>query len=342
MPAVKQKLTSKAPGKLIISGEHSVLYGAPAIAVAVQKYATCTITRYEAARFILLKLLDLKYTKKLTLDTLKTFQKEISKTYKEFLDGKVSIREVIQAPFELLQFTLATFLHQSMAHNLEGAKISTESSIPIGCGMGSSAATITSALHAMYSFCGINPRKSEIKNQGQFSENLQHGKSSGLDVYLSTYGGSVRFQNGKSKKIALPELDLYVVNTGSPITTTGECTTFTKKFFQSDELLKHFDKVTSDIEKTMLSNDMFGFIESVKENHALLNQIRIVPDEVNELISAFEQSGGAGKICGAGAVSGSKGGMVLAVGEQVPYISKRYGYEANKLNFDNNGVCLAN
>ncbi len=41
----------KAPGKLMISGDYSVLEGAPCVAVAVDKYVTCTVKPWKGLRF---------------------------------------------------------------------------------------------------------------------------------------------------------------------------------------------------------------------------------------------------------------------------------------------------
>ena len=51
----------KVPGKLILSGEHSVVYGKPALAMAVNRYVTANITE-ERKPQILLDLADLAYT----------------------------------------------------------------------------------------------------------------------------------------------------------------------------------------------------------------------------------------------------------------------------------------
>ena len=56
-------LTARAPAKLIISGEHSVLYGQPAIAMAVDRYTTTT-TNWGDSKYIDFKFPDLAYAKK--------------------------------------------------------------------------------------------------------------------------------------------------------------------------------------------------------------------------------------------------------------------------------------
>ena len=62
-------LTARTPAKLILSGEHAVVYGQPAIAMAVDRYTTTTTT-WRDSPHIHFKLADLKYAKTITLQTL--------------------------------------------------------------------------------------------------------------------------------------------------------------------------------------------------------------------------------------------------------------------------------
>ena len=56
----RQMLTARAPAKLILSGEHSVLYVSPAIAFAINKYVYTTIKPNVVNNNVLLDLLNFK------------------------------------------------------------------------------------------------------------------------------------------------------------------------------------------------------------------------------------------------------------------------------------------
>jgi mevalonate kinase len=53
-----KKITAKTPGKLILSGEHAVVYGAPAIACAINRFAVTTIVTQSKSEFFLDKLIQ--------------------------------------------------------------------------------------------------------------------------------------------------------------------------------------------------------------------------------------------------------------------------------------------
>jgi len=144
-------LTARAPAKLIISGEHSVLYGQPAIAMAVNRYTTTT-TAWRDTPNIHFKFLDLAYAKTHTFKTLQILAKQLRSDYVDFLDGKCSIGEVLKRPFELLQYSVSNLIEHLNLKLPRGMEISVDSSIPVGCGMGSSASAVISTLYALAAY----------------------------------------------------------------------------------------------------------------------------------------------------------------------------------------------
>ena len=77
----------------------------------------------------------------------------------------------------------------------------------------------------------------------------------------------------------------------------------------------------------------------MRENHRLLTRIGVVPGPVQQFINDVEHGGGAAKICGAGAVAGDKGGVVMVVSDAPPVdLCQRYGYELNAVRGEPLGV----
>ena len=69
----------------------------------------------------------------------------MERNYEEFLAGRLSIREVVRKPVDLFQFAFVTILDGLHLKMGGGVNVRLNSNIPIGCGMGSSAATILTA-----------------------------------------------------------------------------------------------------------------------------------------------------------------------------------------------------
>src|SRR5262249_49908202 len=126
----------------------AVLYGQPALAMAVNRHAVATVT-HESVPQIMLDLADLAYRGPLSFAALRHVKDRIKRKYYRFIRGEFGIRDVLQKPFELAQFALgmlADALHLPLPH---GVNVQVQSAIPIGCGMGSSAATILSVMYAI-------------------------------------------------------------------------------------------------------------------------------------------------------------------------------------------------
>lgn len=316
-----------APGKVILSGEHSVVYGKPSVVMAVDRSAEAVITP-DATDMVSFDLKDFAQTGSFTLRALRDFKSRIVKNYNMFLNGELGIREVLYKPVELFQYAFITVLDGLHLTLGTGVNIQLRSNIPIGCGMGSSAATILSVLRAVGHYFRVDFRPDWYYAYSLEAENLQHGHSSGVDPYISLHGGCARFQAGHAEKLPLPRTPMFLVQTGVPSCTTGECVAEVRRSFASSRVWDDFEKVTVAIQDALVRNDAIELRRLVRENHRLLVEIGVVPGKVREFVANLEQQGLAAKICGAGAVSGDNGGIVLVLGEKPPVdICTKYGYE---------------
>ncbi len=328
-----KSLTVRTPGKLILSGEHAVVYGNPALAMAINLYTETAISGYAPAeqKNILFNLLDFRYHQAHSLSALRKFKQGIQDKYQKFLQGQYGIRDVLKQPFELMQFAVTHLIDNHKVNLPQGIEVRTTSSIPMGCGMGSSAAAVVSSMFAVAQFSKLEMDLESCYQLAWEAENMQHGHSSGVDVYLVLHGGCIRFQKGGPKETRpIPNRSFLLVNTGSPAATTGECVSAAAVFLKNDKtLLSEFAQATNQMDVALQKNDNASLIEGIRYNHRLLTKIGVVPQQVQNFIAQVEQSGGAAKICGAGSVYGDSAGAVLVVAnEDLSELVQDYNYQS--------------
>lgn len=329
-----------APGKLILSGEHAVVHGNPALAMAVNRYVTATVT-HEHMPQILLDLSDIAHNSRLSFEMLRLVKDRIKRKYHRFIRGEYSIRQVLQKPFELAQFAisvLAETLNLSLPH---GVKIHVKSDIPIGCGMGSSAATILSVMHAISTYMEITISPETLFQLALEAENMQHGHSSGLDLRIAMNGGCL-YINGKDIQLRdVPATPMFLVNTGTPASTTGQCVETVATHFESMQLKDDFAVITNLMDHSLQQQSWSGMQEAVRENHRLLITIGVVPEKVQKFVSQIEMMGGSAKTCGAGSVTGDNAGAVLVMMEDekaLLALTQEYGYSVLPISGESRGV----
>lgn len=323
-------VTVRTPGKLILSGEHAVVYGNPALAMAVNRFTETRISGQKSQN-ILFNLLNLRYHQSQSLPFLRHLKHTIQNKYEKFLQGHYGIRDVLKEPFELLQYAVAHFIDNRKLDLPNGIEIHTESNIPIGCGMGSSAASVVSVMYAIANFLQKEVDLNHCHQLAWEAENIQHGHSSGVDIYLVLNGGCIIFQKNADKKtLSVPTQSLLLANTGSPMSSTGECVAHAAPYLKNDpELLQEFSDVTQTIAQGLQENSLPLLQEGVKQNHQLLVKIGVVPLVVQKFIADIENNGGAAKICGAGSVTGDAAGMVFIAGNQdYSDILRRYNFSS--------------
>ncbi len=323
-----------APGKLILSGEHSVVYGKPAVAMAIDRSVTATIED-SADGQISFEMQGVSERESFTMMALQDFKRRAQNNYRLFLEGKLGIRDVLHKPVDLFKFgfiTLLDGLHRKMD---SGIVIKLKSSIPVGSGMGSSAASVLSELRALGHYLRVDFRPDWYYEFSLESEKLQHGHPSGVDSYISLYGGCAAFQNGTARSVPLPRMKMYLIETGAPEATTGECVVQVKEQFQNDMIWNDFEAVTNEVEKAVRENNESVMRSLMRENHRLLCRIGVVPQKVQQFVADVETAGGAAKICGAGAIRGQNGGVVLVLADFMPTaLAEKYGYKVSPVRGD--------
>lgn len=329
-----------APGKLILSGEHAVVYGQPALAMAINRYAIAT-ARPQLLPFISFDLSDLGYERKFTLNALDQLKNRIKQKYLRFIAGEFKIREVLHKPVELAQFVLSLFIESLNLKLTHGLKICVQSDIPMGCGMGSSAATILSIVHAIAHYFETPHSSDLFYRLGLEAENMQHGHSSGLDLKVSMQGGCILMKEGRTYSRLVPNLPMYLVNTGTPDASTGECVEQASQYFRTGNLGQDFATVTCEMDQALQNNNVKLMQDVIKENHNLLVKIGVVPPKVQQFIEDINKIQSAAKICGAGSISGDKAGIVLVVTDdinQLKIICAKYHYSILPIMGEKRGV----
>jgi len=288
MPAV----SASAPGKIILLGEHAVVYDRPAIAVpinAVHARAAIFATPLAPSRQVRIEAqaIDLDQT----LDQLPS-----------------------DHPFATAITGVLTTLGISA---LPACHIRISSTIPIAAGMGSSAAVSVALVRAISTFLG-HPLPDDAVNAIAFRvEQRLHGNPSGVDNSVITYGQPVFFiRKHPIQFIHLRQsLELLVADSGVSAA-TGPMVAGVNQRYQSspDEYNDYFDQITVLVNqgRTILEGQTsFGLGPLLTENHRLLQKIGVSTPELDRLVEAALQNGAVGaKLTGGGG-----GGNMIALVE---------------------------
>jgi len=323
-------MTVIAPAKLILSGEHAVVHGHPALGLALNYYTQVSIEP-SVDHFILETASNKKF---FSTQDIQAIKKRIEEAYDQFLQGHCLIQSVLHNEDDLLLLTMSLLL-QSPLH------IRVNSNIPMGCGMGSSASVIVSLLYAMNVHYELALPKEKIFSLAHHAENKQHGRASGFDLHVVLNGGGIYFHHQKIESRQINPHSLWLVHTGVPKTTTGMAVMQTIPFFKNSTLGTDFASVTTLLDRAFKENNITLIKESIRLNHALLKSLKVVPEKVSQFIEAIEARGGAAKICGAGATAGDQAGIVLVLLEEsatLESLCEDYHYSCSPLQIDSKGV----
>lgn len=292
---------ASAPGKIILFGEHAVVYGRPALAVPVtQVHANVEVTASRNNQ-TLIHAPDISLLT--TLDSLPSDHPIASVIHNLFFSLGIS-------PFPPLEIIIT-------------------STIPVASGLGSGAAVTVALIRALSSFLS-HPLPDEQINQFAYEiEKLHHGTPSGIDNTVVTYARPVYFirrlllsprERGMGDEVETLRVGtpftLVIADTGISAP-TKESVGDVRRLWEADK--PKWEKVFDEIGE--IANEARAAIESGKtielgalmdRNHALLQRLTVSSPELDRLVEAARRSGANGaKLSG-----GGRGGNLIALVEK--------------------------
>lgn len=341
MTEQRSSVAARAPGKLILGGEHAVVAGRPALLVAVDRRLTVRAGR-TADGLLTCRSSALPPASQLPLDALDRCRRECEQRHTAFLEGHLAMDEVLAHPHQLVQYAVARALEAADASDVAGLEVELDDGLPPGSGMGSSAAAVLGTLAAVGALMDGVSDRAALYELALAAERLCHGRPSGADPYVVLHGGLVRFVPGLDPVRLSGRLPVcWAVQTGRPLSGTGECVAAVQQRFPASAPdWVHFEQAAADMEQALLTSNSAGWMESLRRYHRLLQHIGVVSERVMCFIKDVEQGGGAAKICGAGTVRGEAAGTVLASGDPdfITSLCRTWGFPAQPVRMDTYGT----
>lgn len=303
-----QPTTARAPGKLILSGEHAVVYGKPGLVMACDRHAMVSVEPGDKDT-LTLRLPDLDTRRVWTRPDAAQVQTDTRENHTLFLAGDLPITRVLGQPGDLLLMCC----DEIFGDEWPAMTITVDSTIPPGAGQGSSAAILVACAAALLTANGGSPEPSEVAGIATRVERFQHGTSSGVDPTTCALGGLLRFQNERDPQaLVTADIATQVLYTGQPVSTTGECVAaVARRCGASSTIWTEFEEVTDRFQNALLEDDDQALHRAIRDNHHLLVEIGVVSKRVIEFVRQAEEEGASAKICGAGTVHGDPVGSIL-------------------------------
>jgi len=286
-----------APAKVILTGEHFVVYGAPAIVSAVDIHSNTTASKRRDQRIVV-----------------KSSSPECTISIK---DGRCEVLrggEIAQSLLEPIS-VLAQATLQRFGDQCNGLNLHIESDIPVGVGLGSSAAVAVSAIAAIERLLRKRNDLETIRQLAFESERLIHKTPSGIDQTISTFGGIIVYRKEKPfRRINLKHTFPIIIGDTGKRRSTGEMVSKVRKLLaERDDVAKKVMGSAQTISRrallTLRRGDRRELGELMNQNHELLRQIEVSTEDLERLVSAAREAGAFGaKLTGAGG-----GGCMIAV-----------------------------
>ena|SRR3989338_1800536 len=322
-----KKIKVSAPGKLHLLGEHVVVYGKPAIITAVDRRCFVEVTPRRDKKIKIISE-NLKAEKTVTEQEITDKTVDAQKAWESWIitNNIALLKSITSDPLNYAIIVIGETLKDFKKKINLGFNLKIKSDIPIGSGMGSSAAVAVSVAGAVSLLFNKSLDKEIINEIAYLSEQKKHGLPSGGDNSASCFGGLVWYRKEtpdlkiiETIPFAFPQKlakNFIVIDTGIPMESTGEMVSNVRTLYQKnpefvENILSSQEELVRELLSAIKTGDDTLMIRIIRAGEKNLEALGVVSSSVKILIRGIEKIGGAAKICGGGGVK--KGaGMLLA------------------------------
>jgi mevalonate kinase len=297
-------VAASAPGKVILFGEHAVVYGEPAIAAAIDKRIFVSAEERSDEDIIVTSSHELR-------------------------DGYPYVMAAAELTFECLG-------------DRRGLDISIDAEFPPASGLGSSAAVSVATILATATLLGREIGGKDLARLGHQVEKRVQGAASITDSSVTTFGGVLFIKPGLevTEKIKVESLPLVIGYTGKG-GSTKELVKNVRILRDSypdvvNPIIHTIGRITLAAKKALKEEGDIGGLMNI--NHGLLESLAVGTDRLSKYVYAARAAGASGaKITGAGG-----GGCMVAYvpqnREQVASVISELGGLTLKVGIEDEGV----
>ena len=281
-------ITISVPAKVHLLGEHAVVYGKPALLAAIDKRISITIIPSKIK-----KILGIQGCEKSTRKLLEILEKETKNRFKLKITKSYSVK--------------------------------IKSEIPIGSGLGSSAAFSAGLTAALLSFLKIPWDNKIVFDIAYAGEKFFHGNPSGGDLATVIEGGFIWFRKEFEFLKTFSPLpfqphenikQFILINSGKPEESTKEMVEKVAKLRASSPqkvnlIFNSQEELTKQMVIALRDGDEKSLIDCIKFGEKNLEELGVVGEKAKSIIREIEKLGGAAKISGAGGIKSGSGMLLI-------------------------------
>jgi mevalonate kinase len=293
--------TSSAPGKVYLFGEHAVVYGEPAVPCAIERRAQVTVSERDDDRL------------RVAADDLSIdgFTVEYS--------GSTEGGPNVDVPDAIVEAAMG-YVDEAVRQARDAADapaagfdVEIDSEIPLGAGLGSSAAVVVAGIDAATRELGVALDPREIADRAyQVEYEVQDGQASRADTFCSAMGGAVRVEGDDCTTLDAPDLP-FVVGYDGTSHDTGELVAGVRdlrdEFGFAADTVSAIGDLVREGERALAEGDTETLGRLMNCNHGLLSALGVSARTLDNMVWAARDGGALGaKLTGAGG-----GGSIVAL-----------------------------